>query len=291
MTGSTKKALVLGGGTGLLGQALVRVLEKDNWDVAKTSRPDARAFDAGTMAAFLDDVEPDVVFNTWAYTQVDKAEDEPVDARRINVVLPALLGGLAKTRDLKLVHYGTDFVFDGKKRSPYQENDPPNPLSVYGLTKLAGEVALTDLNLADLLIIRTSWLFGPGKGNFVRTMLSLAKEREFINVVHDQTGSPTYTPDLASYSLALVKADAKGVFHITGAGQATWCELAAEAVKCAGLPCEIRPIPSEEYPQKAIRPGYSVLDTGKFTKTTGVSPRPWVQAVGEYVSLEIAEAV
>ncbi len=284
-----KKALVLGGGTGLLGRALVRVLEQEGWDVTATARPDARAFDLGIMAAFLDDVGPDVVFNTWAHTQVDKAEDEPEEARRVNAVLPGLLGGLAKTRNFKLVHYGTDFVFDGQKRSPYREDDQPNPLCVYGQTKLAGEAALLGLNLPDLVIIRTSWLFGPNKGNFVRTMLSLAKEREFIGVVNDQTGSPTYTLDLAAHSLALVKAEAKGLFHVAGAGEATWCELAAEAVKCAGMPCEIRPIPSEKYPQKALRPGYSVLDTGKFTRTTGISPRPWTEAVREYVSLETAK--
>lgn len=283
-----RKALVLGGKTGLLGRALATALEAAGWDVAVTGRPESWAFDTESMCEFIAETTPDVVFNTWAYTQVDKAEEEPDEARRMNIVLPTALGRAIKGRPVTLVHYSTDFVFDGKSDAPYSEDDACKPKSVYGRTKRDGEEALLKLELDNLLIIRTAWLFGPGKRNFVRTMLSLCAEREALGVVHDQVGSPTYTPDLAKYSLALLESGARGIYHISNSGKASWCELACEAVRSAGLPCTVNPIPSDEYPQKAERPCFSVLDTDKFTQATGITPRPWLQAVQEYVYLETA---
>ncbi|SDB30144.1 dTDP-4-dehydrorhamnose reductase [Desulfonatronum thiosulfatophilum] len=277
------KVLVLGGKTGLLGQSLCASLTKAGWQTVSVGRDDLDLFDQDRVAAFLDDHEPDIICNTVAYTQVDQAEDEPEEAARLNHRLPAALGRLAKQRNIRLVHYSTDFVFDGKAATPYCSESPTSPQSVYGKTKLAGEKALQDLGLDRLTIIRTAWLFGPGRTNFVAKILALAAQRASLNVVHDQTGSPTYTPDLADYSVELLKAEGTGIFHLVNCGCATWCELAGAAVQAKGLQCDVFPIPSDQYPQKAKRPAYSVLDTCAFTTLTGIKPRPWLQALREYV--------
>lgn len=280
---SANKAVVLGGRTGLLGQSLVRALTGAGWAVTPLGRADVDIFDSGSLGALLDREECGALFNTVAYTQVDKAEDEPGEAYRLNGKLPELLGKLARPRGIRLVHYSTDFVFDGRADMPYAPEAPTNPLSVYGKSKLEGERALLALDVPGLLIIRTSWLFGPGKANFVQKILDLAKTRDHLDVVHDQVGSPTYTPDLARNSVALVRAGGSGIHHLACSGQASWCELASEAVAAAGLHCSVRPITTDQYPTKARRPAYSVLDLTKFTAATGIKPRPWVQCLREYV--------
>lgn len=283
---SANKALILGGESGLLGMSLKAELEDKGWDVAVTPRPDDTAWDAEALGEMIDAHAPDVVFNTWAYTQVDLAEDEPDQAKRVNALLPGILGRVAATRDFTLVHYSTDFVFGGKADAPRTEDESPAPESVYGRTKLDGEKALLALDLPRLIIIRTAWLFGPGKKNFVRTMLDLCRRNNCVSVVHDQVGSPTYTPDLAEYSLELVRAEASGLFHVANSGRASWCELASEALRSAGMSCEVTAIASSDYPQKAKRPAFSVLDTARFTEATGITPRPWVKAVRDYVYRE-----
>jgi len=222
-----------------------------------------------------------------AYTAVDKAEDEPREAASLNKALPAMLGRLCAGRGVGLVHFSTDFVFDGRKNTPYTEEDPVGPACVYGQTKLDGEKALTALGMERLLIARVAWLFGPAKKNFVRTILNLARQRDELGVVHDQIGSPSYTPDLAQYAAALVQSGATGLFHLANAGRASWCELASEAVAAAGLDCRVKPITTQDYPLKAARPAYSVLDTTKFAKASGLAPRPWLQALREYVYAEM----
>lgn len=278
-----KTAIVLGGKTGLLGQALASILQVRGWTVHALGRADLDIFDSPAVERFLDTTGADVLFNTVAYTKVDQAEDEPAEASRLNRQLPLILGKTTARTGTRLVHYSTDFVFNGRKSAPYTTEDKPDPRSVYGQTKLQGERELLDLDLPGLLIIRTSWLFGPGRINFVTRILELAAERPELSVVHDQIGSPSHTPDLAANSLALVEKEASGLFHLANSGQASWCELAAEAVRCADLPCRIKPITSAEYPQKAVRPPYSVLDLGKFTAATGLTPRPWVQALREFL--------
>ncbi|WP_244148825.1 dTDP-4-dehydrorhamnose reductase [Desulfonatronum thioautotrophicum] len=282
-----KNVMVLGGKTGLLGQSLCASLEKAGWTALPVGRDDVDLFDTDQMAAFLDRHEPDIICNTIAYTQVDKAEDEPEEAMRINKQFVAKLGRLAKPRHIWLVHYSTDFVFDGKSCEPYRPEDAVNPRSVYGKTKLAGENALRDLGLDQLSIIRTAWLFGPGRTNFVSKILSLAAQRDCLNVVHDQTGSPTYTPDLADHTVELLKVNGQGVFHLVNSGCASWCELASAAVQAMALQCDVHPISSDEYPQKALRPCYSVLNTESFTALTGVKPRPWLHGLREYVFCHI----
>ncbi len=283
------KALVLGGQTGLVGQALTEVLRNAHWEVKTTTRADVDfvAPDASArLASVLDTFEPHCVFNTVAYTQVDAAEDDEDGATLLNRTAPAIIGRLLRTRPCKLVHLSTDFVFSGRKKSPYPTDATPDPLSVYGKTKLAGEEVILSLDLKETCIVRTAWLFGPGRGNFVRTILSRCTEKKPLNIIHDQIGSPTYTIDLAQYILKLVEANASGIFHVVNSGQASWCELAAEAVLLAQLECTVNAIPSSAYPQRAIRPTYSVLDTKCLTHATDITPRPWPQALREYIFRE-----
>lgn len=279
-----RKALVLGGATGMLGQALMEELRQAGWEAVAQGRKDVDLTDGAALADYLEWVHPEVVFNAAAYTQVDKAEDEPDLAMRLNRDLPAALGRLAPRLDFRVIHYSTDFVFDGRNTEPYTLSDEPNPISVYGKTKLAGENALLRSGLPGLLILRTAWLFGPGKQNFVRTILAIAKERGHLGVVHDQIGSPTYTVDLARNTLRLLAVpEAQGIYHVVNSGQASWCELAAEAVSLAGLRCAVNAITTDQYPTRAVRPAYSVLSLQKYIATTNHTPRPWLQALRDYI--------
>lgn len=278
-----RTAIVLGGKTGLFGRPLVQTLQDAGWTVYAPGREDFDLFNTDALAAYIDTCEPTMLFNTVAYTQVDKAEDEPDEARRVNQGLPSAIGRILRTRPVRCLHISTDFVFNGKSDTPYTETDIPDPQSVYGKTKLDGEKALLEHIPDRTIIARTAWLFGPGKKNFVQTILNLCKDRTALNVVHDQTGSPTYTIDLAAMCLALANSRANGVFHLVNRGQASWCELAAEATTLAEMSCAINAITSQEYPQKALRPPYSVLDTSLFTEVTGITPRPWIQALRDYI--------
>lgn len=274
-------ALVFGGRTGLLGQALCATLTQAGWKTVPIGRTDVDLWDLDALRALITDVRPRVVFNAIAYTAVDRAEDESQEAWRVNALFPRLLGQAADTAHL--VHYSTDYVFDGRATRPYIPTDPVNPQCVYGRTKWEGEMELTRLGLTRLTIVRTAWLFGPGRTNFIARILELAHSRPELAIVHDQVGSPTFTPDLAAASLALVNAAATGTFHAVNAGEASWCELAAEAVRIAGIPCPVRPITSADYPQRATRPAYSVLDTTSLTAATGITPRSWALALRHYI--------
>ncbi len=280
-----KKALVLGGATGLLGQALVKALRENEkeWVVYCLGREDGDLFTPPFLQVQIEEIQPDVIFNTIAYTQVDLAEDEKQQAYKINRDFPKMLGEIVKDTNSALVHYSTDFVFDGTKHTPYTEEDTPNPLSVYGASKLAGEEVLRNLKLKQCIIIRTSWLFGPGRKNFVSTIIEKAQKNVPLNVIHNQLGSPTYTVGLAHNTLALLEKNADGLFHVSNTGLASWFEFANEAVHIAGYHTDVTPIMSSEYPQKAVRPPYSVLSNEKLTNFLGVSPRTWSQSLRNYL--------
>lgn len=278
------KALVLGGASGLLGQALVRVLANHGWEVATLGRSDGNLQDMDFLESRLKATSPDVVFNTVAYTQVDAAEENAEDALLVNRVLPDALARLVKScPGCFLVHYSTDFVFSGARQTPWEESDTPCPSSVYGTTKLAGERAILDILPEASAILRTAWLFGPDRKNFVSSILNACEKRDQVNVVHDQIGSPTYTMDLAEWSVAIATKRASGIWHAVNSGHASWCELAAEAIALAGAPCKLEPITSDQWPQKAARPTYSVLNTDKLSAFLGQKPRPWPQALRDYI--------
>lgn len=280
---SAGRAIILGGQTGLVGRPLTRVLAAAGYAVMPTTRTELDPFDAEAVARAIESFEATHLFNTVAYTAVDAAEDDRDAAYRLNGFLPGLLARECRRSGTRLVHLSTDFVFDGTGHTPYREDDAVNPQSIYGSSKLAGERAVADSGLTDFQILRTAWLYGPGKKNFVATMLGLAKDREELRVVADQIGSPTYTVDLAGWMKDLAGTEARGIFHAVGSGQASWCELAAEAVAASGLACRVTPITSDQYPQKAKRPPYSVLDNHKLATAIGRTPRTWGVTVREYV--------
>jgi len=277
------KALVFGGKRGLLGQALAQCLEQQGWETIRQGCEDVDIFDRSDLKRYIEGIEPDCVFNALGYTQVDRAEDEADKAYLLNSTFPKLLVEILEAHGVYLISYSTDYVFDGHSSEPYACEDPPNPASIYGKSKLAGERALLDAGLEQVLIIRTSWLFGPWKTNFIQKIMEQAKKSSNLKVVHDQVGSPTYTLDLACYTCKLFQHDASGIYHICNSGQASWCELAAEALGISGKSCSVQPLTAQEYRQQAARPAYSVLDTSKFAQLTGEKPRSWLQALRDYM--------
>lgn len=287
---TTPKTIVLGGQNGMLGRALSSAMTGKGWSVVTNAPGEFDYFSKDLydiLAAYVDKHEPECVLNAVSYTNVDKAEEEEDKAMVLNKAVPAALARMAKTRPVKLVHYSTDFVFDGKKTTPYTVDDQPNPISAYGRSKYAGEIAIREAAPDNYAIIRTAWLYGQNKKNFVQTILKTCREHGEAKVVFDQIGSPTYAKDLAEYSLALLELEGKGLFHIVNSGQASWCELAGESVNYAQLECRITPVSSLEFGSKVARPPYSVLDCTSLTQITGITPRSWAQALREYLMLDL----
>lgn len=243
--------------------------------------PEYDVADAGCMASLIESAKPDVIVNCAAYTAVDRAESEPDEARRTNALGVAVLASLARERGIGLVQISTDYVFDGTSRRPYKENDAVNPHTVYGLTKLEGENAVRESG-ADTVIVRTSWLYSEFGNNFVRTMLRLAEEKEFLKVVDDQRGSPTYATDLARAVIVLINKGLKGfdIYHYSGCGDTTWYGFAKEIFSLAGKRAGVIPVATADYPSAAHRPLYSVLDTAKI-RGTGAIVRPWRESLAE----------
>lgn len=282
------RAYLIAGSGGMLGTALQRVITaRGEVSVA----PPEGAFDitdeagvARTVADFaggLDSAGGGVVVNAAAYTNVERAEEEPDIAHRVNAWAPGILAAAARDAGLRFVHVSTDFVFDGTKDGPYVETDAPNPLSAYGESKLEGEhvVACAD---PDALIVRTAWVFGPAGVNFPVKILEAARTRPSLSVVTDEIGSPTYTLDLAAGIIGLVGAEASGIFHLAGSGSCSRFELATETLRLAGVATPLSPVTSDAFPTKAARPMNSVLDCSKAAGL-GVTLRDWHDALTEFV--------
>ena len=285
------KALVLGGATGLVGQALTRTLTAGGWETRVFSRTDGNLLDLDFLRGLLEEADADVVFNALGWTAVDAAEEHPEEALLANRTLPdALARTLAALGRGHLVHFSTDFVFSGPHDGPWRETDVPHPLSVYGRTKLAGEEAVLGALPERSCVLRTAWLFGPGRSNFVDVILNACRKRDAVSVVHDQIGSPTYTLDLAQWAEKLARARATGIWHAVNSGVASWCELAGEAIALTSGPCRVEAIPGSDWPQAAERPANSALDNSKLAEFLGEKPRPWPQALREYLFSEYAGA-
>jgi dTDP-4-dehydrorhamnose reductase len=240
------------------------------------------------VAAVLDDAAPDFVINASAYNFVDKAEDEPERAYGVNALGPRNLALWCSRHDRPLVHVSTDYVFglDSARQKPLRETDLPGPLGAYAVSKRAGE-AFVQCHAPRHFVLRTCGLYGAarsaGKGNFIKTMLRLGAERGTVSVVDDQWCTPTSALDLARAIARLIQTDHYGLYHATNSGATTWRRLAAEVFRQAGMTVEIRPITTAEYPTKARRPAYSVLDSSKLAGVIGGPLPPWEQAVAEYL--------
>ncbi len=240
------------------------------------------------LSALVDRVAPDVVVNAAAHTAVDRAETEPEAALRANALAPAAIAGACASRDALLVHYSTDYVFDGSSTRPYREDDPTSPLGVYGASKLAGEAAIRDSG-ARHMIFRTSWVYAAHGRNFLLTMLRLAATRDELHVVADQVGSPTSAAHIADTTAAILSrhAQSTGLWHLTCTGQTSWHGF-AEAIMAGaverGLLHEaprVLPIRTIDYPTPAARPAFSVLDNGRLRRDFNLPAVHWREALAQ----------
>lgn len=237
----------------------------------------------------LQGLKPDVIINCAACTNVDGCEEQENLAMQVNGYGPGLLAELARQIDAVLMHISTDFVFDGRKTSPYVEGDPTNPLSVYGKSKLLGEQQILKSGLQKYFIVRTSWLYGQHGNNFVETIIRLAKERTDLKIISDQKGTPTLTDDLAEAVFTLLQTNAYGIYHYSNEGQCSWFEFASEIVTLArkrfSLKIEqVLPIPTEGYPLPAVRPKYSVFSKQKIKLAAGINIPDWRDSLAFYLA-------
>lgn len=273
--------ILLTGSAGQLGRELVRSLAC----LGEVVACDRRALDLGdadALRSVLRATKPSVVVNAAGYTAVDRAESEPAAAEAVNGLAPGILAEEAKRCGALLVHYSTDYVFDGAKGAPYTEDDAPAPLSAYGRSKLAGERAIAAV-AGRHLILRTGWVFGLHGANFMKTMLRLARERDELRVVADQRGAPTWTRHLAdATALLLARRDAaEGLFHVAAAGEATWhgyAEAIVATAAAAGLierAPHVLPIATADYPLPARRPADSRLDCRRLARDCGIALPDW----------------
>jgi dTDP-4-dehydrorhamnose reductase len=276
----TQSGTVIIGSTGMLGCELVVACRRRGTEARGLVGPDEIDItDEHAVREILARERPSIVINATGYTDVDGAEAEPQAADQINRVGPAHLARACREAGALLVHYSTDYVFDGRLDRPYRPDDTPNPINAYGRSKLAGEQEITDVGCRHLLI-RTSWLFAPHSRNFVRTIFDLAAKRPALDVVDDQRGRPTYAPDLASMTLQLLDHGAEGTVHAANDGQCTWFDLASAIVERSGLSCRVRPCTTADMPRPAARPSYSVLDLDGTVALVG-KPRHWTEALAD----------
>jgi dTDP-4-dehydrorhamnose reductase len=224
----------------------------------------------------------DIIINCAAYTAVDKAEEEPELSNQINHLAVKQLAEIANKQKTKLIHISTDYVFDGESDKSYTETDTVNPINVYGKTKLSGEKALQDIMPTDAIIIRTSWVYSEYGNNFVKTMLRLGKERNELNVVNDQMGSPTYATDLANAILDTIQNKAfkevgkeTQVYHYSNEGEISWYEFAKEIFELAGILCSVNPITTEQYPTPAKRPKNTLMNKDRIVEKFSVNIPDW----------------
>jgi len=296
--------ILLTGKHGQVGFELQRALAPVG-EVCAVDQPECDLVNVSAIRALVRSFKPNVIVNPAAYTAVDKAESEPELAHAINAVAPGVLGEEAAKRDAWVVHYSTDYVFDGAKLGAYTEEDLTNPQSVYGRTKRDGEIALKASG-ARHVIFRTSWVVGAHGSNFAKTILRLALERESLNVVADQYGAPTSAALLADVTAQLVRQAQRegddsfpfGSYHLAAGGETTWCAYARFVVSEAlavGRPLKLSPdairaIPSSEYPTAAKRPANSRLDTSKLRRTFGLELPNWQSGVQHILQQILAES-
>ncbi|MFJ3332429.1 dTDP-4-dehydrorhamnose reductase [Enterococcus sp. NPDC086594] len=281
--------ILLTGGNGQLGTELRHLLDEKGLKYVSTDAQEMDITDEQATLAFIQELKPTVIYHCAAYTAVDKAEDEGKELdEKINVNGTENVAKAAKTVGAKFVYISTDYVFDGtKKEGVYKETDKPNPQNEYGRTKLLGEQAVKDL-LDEYFIIRTSWVFGKYGHNFVYTMKRLAQTHPRLTVVDDQYGRPTWTRTLAEFMVYIIENNADyGIYHLSNDNSCSWYEFAKEILKETDV--EVAPVTSAEYPQKAKRPQYSVLDLTK-AKNTGFVIPTWEEALADMTaSLEKEE--
>ena len=268
-----------------LGEVVTTSRDPANGLTVDLTKPD-------TLVQAFNEVRPTLVVNAAAYTAVDKAESEPDLAEAVNATAPGIIGELAAKQGAAVIHYSTDYVFDGALGRPYREDDEAGPTGVYGRSKLHGEKALLDA-VDDALIFRTAWVYGRYGNNFYRTMLKLFAERDELRVVDDQVGSPTWSQMIAETTAQVVSQlkiepscvrEKRGIYHLTAAGQTSWHGFAQAILENTESECRLLPIPSKDYPTPAKRPAWSVLDNTKLHETFGLASPDWRSSLQQCMS-------
>jgi dTDP-4-dehydrorhamnose reductase len=275
------KTIWITGSKGQLGTELLarQSLLKD-YQIFATDIAELDLRDSNAVNDFIKKIKPVFIINCAAYTAVDNAEQDQKNAFSINRDVPAILTSAAKLNNSRLIHISTDYVFDGASSHPYLESDATNPQTVYGKSKLDGELEV--IKVKDNIVIRTAWLYSAHGNNFVKTMLRLGIEKDEIGVVNDQIGSPTWAGDFAMAVISLIGYSDKvpgGTYHFVNTGICSWYDFALEIMKLAGLPCKVNPLKTSEYPRPAKRPAYSVLSTEKIRSTLNISIPGWKESL------------
>jgi len=286
---NTMQNILITGADGQLGMTFKSLLlDGLDYNFIFTNSKDLDITNHQSVRKFISDKKINVIINCAAYTLVDKAEIEPNKADQINHQAVANIAQVAKDLFVKLIHISTDYVFDGNKSSPYVESDPTNPQTVYGKTKLNGEIAIKNINPKDSIIIRTSWLFSRFGKNFVNKMLELAKTNKQISVVSDQIGSPTNANDLAKFILKIIpkiKNNNVKLFHFSNDGSCSWYEFAKEIFKINNIDIILIPVSGDDYPTKAKRPSFSVLLAKKIQNKYKFAIPSWMDALKDNFEL------
>ena len=282
------------GKNGQLGKSIQKLITntEQTEDFIFVGREELDLSNENMVTRYFKDNSFDIIINCAAYTQVDKAEEEQKLANQVNNLAVSQLAQIAKNQQAKLVHISTDYVFDGKNNKPYKETDRTNPISVYGKTKLAGEKAIQEILPADATIIRVSWMYSEYGNNFVKTMLRIGKERDEINVINDQIGSPTYATDLAEVILQAIKYknlkkenQITQIYHYSNEGKISWYEFAKEIFKIAKIDCKVNPIVSEHYPTLAKRPKISLMNKSKISNRFDINIFEWRKSLENCIAI------
>jgi len=270
-----QQKILVTGSTGQLGQSLQAIsAQYSECDFVFATRSQLDLSDSANIETYLQHKQFDVIINCAAHTAVDKAESEPELANQLNHLAVKQLAEYTKQHNAKLVHISTDYVFDGQGHKPYQENDVVTPQGVYGKTKLEGELSVQNVLKNNALIIRTSWVYSEYGNNFVKTMLKLGKERDSLNVIFDQVGTPTYAKDLAIAIMTIIESTAfklsdfkTELFHFSNEGVCSWYDFAKTIFELSDISCSVCPIETKDYPTPALRPHYSVLNKASIKQT------------------------
>ena len=276
--------ILVTGANGQLGSEL-QMLSKDyNYNFFFTDRNTLDITNEEAINNFTQTNNINIIINCAAYTAVDKAEDDKVNADKVNHLATKYLAQTAKDKNIKLIHISTDYVFDGKNYKPYNEDDKTNPNGVYGYTKLAGEKAMQAINPTNSIIIRTSWVYSSFGANFVKTMLRLGREKDQLGIIFDQVGTPTYAKDLAQTILDIIpniKNEKVEIYNYSNEGVLSWYDFAKEIMRMAKLDCKINPIETKEYPTPCARPHYSLLNKSKIKEQYSIMIPYWKDSLNK----------
>ena len=267
---------------GQLGYDVMNELEKQGLEGIGVDIDEMDITDADQVNEVIKEAAPDAVIHCAAYTAVDAAEDNEEICRKVNAQGTENIAKVCEELDIKMMYISTDYVFNGQGERPWEPDDEREPLNVYGQTKYEGELAIEE-HVKKFFTVRIAWVFGVNGKNFIKTMLNLGKTHDHLTVVNDQTGSPTYTYDLARLLVDMIQTDKYGRYHATNEGICTWYEFACEIFKQAGMNVSVAPVSSDEYPSKAKRPSNSRMDKSKLT-ANGFTPLPtWQDALSRYL--------